>query len=68
MLINNDSELLHAKENESVFKSHAKISENNRQRIYEHDQECNEIDQSCVGMIGAFAHNKLRTTDNNSLL
>ena len=66
LLINNDSELLHAKENESVFKSHAKISENNRQRIYEHDKECNEIDQICAEVIGLLAQNKFRITDEDS--
>ena len=56
-LINNDSERLHAKGNDSRYKSHVKISENNRQRIYEYDQECNEIDQSCAGVIGLFVQN-----------
>ena len=53
-LINNDSERLCAKENESGCKSYAKISENNRKNICEHDQECNEIYQSCAEVIGVF--------------
>ena len=47
-------------------KACTKISENNRQRIYDYDQECNEIDQTCAGVIGVFVQNKLRMIDENS--
>ena len=37
-----------------------KRSEINWQMIYEYDQKCNEIDQSCAKVIGMFVQNKLR--------
>ena len=43
-----------------------KISENNRQRSCDYDQEYNDIDQSCAGVIGVFAQNKLRIIDDNN--
>ena len=53
------------KVNESTHKVHVKARENNRQSICEHDEEFNEIDQSCKGVIGAFGQKKLRIIDAN---
>ena len=51
------------KGNDSEHEACAKARENNRQRTHEHKKDWNEIDQSCEGVIGAFAQNKLRIVD-----
>ena len=48
-----------------MVKNIKKVIENNRQGIYEYDNECNEIEEQIVGVIGVFIVNKLRAIDKN---
>ena len=53
------------KGNDDECEVHEKISDNNRQRNYEHEKECDEIAEKNKGVIGVFVNNELRITDEN---
>ena len=64
--MNKKIERFHVKENGNGRKTCEKLSENNHQSNYEHEDKCNIIEEWSIGTTYLFINNKLRVIDEYS--